>query len=227
MDLIGNKKFINQIEEAKKPLTLGTNGSKLQVKTKATLPNYGKVWFSDKSITNFISLAGMASKYQVRYDSWIEDAFMVHTDTGIKRFLRDKDNLYKYVPKTSAQYNLVETIQDNMKYYTDRQIQQTKVARMFLHALGHPSVQNIKYIITINGIKNCPVTVANITLAEKIYGKDIATLKGKLKRTTPLPIINNTIAISKELIEHQKNVDLCFDLMHVNGLAFLHWYQNV
>ena len=63
VDLIGNKKFITKIEEAPKPLILGTNGGELQVKTKATLPNYGKVWFSDSSITNIISLAGMASKY--------------------------------------------------------------------------------------------------------------------------------------------------------------------
>ena len=72
----------------------------------------------------------------------------------------------------------------------------------------------------MNGIKNCPVTVADITLAEKIFGKDIASLKGKLKRTTPFPVIDNTIKIPKEIIQYQKNVDLCFDLMFVNGLVF-------
>ena len=78
----------------------------------------------------------------------------------------------------------------------------------------------------MNGIKNCPVTVADITLTKKIFGKDIATLKGKLKRTTPLPDIDNTIAIPKELIKQQKNVNLCFNLMYVNGLAFLCQSQN-
>ena len=102
IDFIGNKKFITKIEEDPHKLTLGTNRGKLQVKTKATLPNYGKVWFCENSITNIISLAGMASKYQVRYNSWIEDAFLVHMDTGIKQFSWDKDNLYKYIPTTSA-----------------------------------------------------------------------------------------------------------------------------
>ena len=63
VDLIGNKKFITNIEEALKPLILGTNRDELQVTLKATLPNYGKIWFSNSSITNIVSLADMASKY--------------------------------------------------------------------------------------------------------------------------------------------------------------------
>ena len=78
------------------------------------------------------------------------------------------------------------------------------MARKILQALGHLSTHNIKSIITMNSIKNYPVTVADIILAEKIFGKNIATLKRKLKRTTPLPVINNTSKSPKNLIHCYK-----------------------
>ena len=63
-----------------------------------------------------------------------------------------------------------------------RQIDRAKAAHKFLHAVGFPHINNLKNIITINRVKNCPITVDDINLAEKIFGADIANLKGKLKR---------------------------------------------
>ena len=48
-----------------------------------------------------------------------------------------------------------------------------------MHTLGCPSVAYLKHIIKINAIKDCPVTVDDIILAEKIFGPDVASLKGK------------------------------------------------
>ena len=56
---------------------------------------------------------------------------------------------------------------------------------------------------------------------EKIYGRDIASLKGKLKRQKPIPVVSEVVEIPKELIQYQKHIDLCFDIMYVNSLTFL------
>ena len=68
----------------------------------------------------------------------------------------------------STEYNLVETIKENTKYYTQRQIECAKAARKLVQSIGHPTIENLKKIITMNGIKNCPVTVGDITLAKNL-----------------------------------------------------------
>ena len=34
----------------------------------------------------------------------------------------------------------------------------------------------------MNAIKNCPITLEDIDIAERMFGKDIVTLKGKITR---------------------------------------------
>ena len=73
----------------------------------------------------------------------------------------------------------------------------------------------------MNAIANCPVTIGDMNLAEEIFGKDIPTLKGKMMRRKPTPVVHSLIEIPPELIEAQHAIDLCFDTIYVNGLAFL------
>ena len=40
-------------------------------------------------------------------------------------------------------------------------------------------MENFKHVLHQNLIKNCPVMVEDVTIAEKIYGPDISALKGK------------------------------------------------
>jgi hypothetical protein len=47
----------------------------------------------------------------------------------------------------------------------------------------------------MNMIKNNPVTTADVELAEKIFGPDIATLKGKTTRRKPVPVVEDYIDI--------------------------------
>ncbi|KAG7340379.1 hypothetical protein IV203_023922 [Nitzschia inconspicua] len=73
----------------------------------------------------------------------------------------------------------------------------------------------------MNTIKNCPVTVDDIKLAEKIYGPDVATIKGKATRSRPTPVVNDIIEIPKELIAAQHDVELSIDTLFVNSMSFV------
>ena len=73
----------------------------------------------------------------------------------------------------------------------------------------------------MNSIQNCPVTITDVDLAEKIFGKDIASLKGKTTRSKPAPVVQDIVDIPHKLIAAQHDVDLCFDTMYINELPFL------
>jgi len=90
-----------------------------------------------------------------------------------------------------------------------------------LHATGCPSVADLKTILKMNGIANCPITLDDVDIAEKIHGPDVASLKGKTTRQKPAPVVGNQVGIPPELMEKHENVVLCLGALFVNKMPFL------
>jgi hypothetical protein len=204
---------------------LSTNGGILVTTKKADLPEWGEVWFNEAAITNIFSYAEMADKYRITYDSSNEDAFVVHmSDTKQVRFTRLGNNLYVYKPPIKNRYikaQLLNTVEENRNFYTQRQFDRAKRARDLYHALGTPSINDFKAMLRMNSITNNPITTEDIKIAENIFGADIGSIKGKTTRRKPAPVVNDYVEIPNELIATQRNVTLCMDGMKVNGVAFL------
>ena len=70
-------------------------------------------------------------------------------------------------------------------------------------------------------ITNCPVTVKDIKVAHKIWGKSLVSLKGKMTCTKPLPVaVNNFIKVLTKLLSLHKEVYLTANLFFVNKIPF-------
>ena len=68
-------------------------------------------------------------------------------------------------------------------------------ARKLYQIIGTPSIKDFKAIVQGNLIKNCPITIDDINLAEKIFGKDIPAIKGKTTRHTLKAVVTNIIEV--------------------------------
>ena len=70
--------------------------------------------------------------------------------------------------------------------------------------------------------QNTPVTLEDIQLAEKIFGKDVATLKGKsVKPHPPVVMKEDVIELPPELIHIGRKVDLAIDVVFIHDECFL------
>jgi hypothetical protein len=116
---------------------------------------------------------------------------------------------------------LINTMEENASFLSPRQLARAQRARKLYYALGTPSIDDLKAIIRMNMIRNNEVTTDDVNLAMKVYGPDVAGIKGRTTRNRPRPVINNTIEIPDELLEVQKDVVLSIDGMTVNSLKFL------
>jgi hypothetical protein len=103
----------------------------------------------------------------------------------------------------------------------EREVAQAKMAQDLYHSLGTPSINDLKAVIRMNCIKNNPVTISDVNLAEKIFGPDIGSLKGKSTRKKPVHVAPDYVKIPRSLMDAQYSVTLCIDGMFVNGLPFL------
>ena len=76
----------------------------------------------------------------------------------------------------------VQTIEENTKFLTPKQIAEVKVAKQLLHVLGYSLVVDLQTIIKMNVIWDNSITKSNVKLMQCLFRPDIPTIKGKTTR---------------------------------------------
>ena len=78
MSLFCNKQLVLNIQKAKKPMTLKSNGGSMEVSKIADIgEDLHLIWFSEKAIANILSLKDAIALYQVTYNN-SDTVFIVH-----------------------------------------------------------------------------------------------------------------------------------------------------
>ena len=227
------RKYVTEVWNVKESMGVGTNGNgKLVSNQKCMIPNLGEHWFNKNSMTNIVALKDMTDRYRVTMDSDKEKAMFVHMPDKIVVFKQLDNNLYGMDPTDKSSYitrneyegkkvQLLNTVSDNLRLMSNRQQERAKSARKAFQAIGTPTPQDFKAMIRMNLIKNAEITTKDIDMAEKAYGPDIGSIKGKTTRQRPNIAIDNMIEIPRELISIHERVTLSIDGMTVNTLKFL------
>ena len=121
---------------------------------------------------------------------------------------------------------MVNTVAENLRGFTKKQIERARVARKLYHKMGCPSVRNMKFALRQKLIQNCPVTVEDINIAEQIFGADIGALKGKHTRRKAHRVKDDYIEIPPELTMNIDQLTFHLDVMYINGLPMLTGIDN-
>ena len=65
-------------------------------------------------------------------------------------------------------------------------------------------------------MNNCPVTVEDITLAEKIFNNDVSTMKGKSTNKKSEIIVNDRVELPEELAMRSKDLKMEIYLIYID-----------
>jgi hypothetical protein len=211
MDTIGNPELVFNVRPSRTCTSMRTNNGVKALTVEADMGGrVGPVWFDPGFSTNIFGFSKLIDEgYHVHYDSRVADEFHVTDPYGLLTvFKRDRSGLYGFRP--SDKYiecvsqiqgdfqplcHATATMDENQAAFTTSQFDRAKTARRVYHSIGAPTLENFKTLLRINAIRNCPVTPADVQLAESIFGPDMGTLKGKATRTRPVPVREDTIDI--------------------------------
>ncbi len=73
----------------------------------------------------------------------------------------------------------------------------------------------------MNLTKDCPITTTDIVNAHKIYGPDLANIRGKTAHRVPAHVHSDIVEIPQQILDNQKYLTLTADVMFVNTIPFL------
>ena len=118
-------------------------------------------------------------------------------------------------------FSFVTTIEGYKVHFTKCQIAGAEKAWMLHASLGFPSQRDFKWIFQSNQIMECPITVQDAKIVYRIWGLNIAKLKGKMTWKTPTLVELDIVQILKEIRELHHHVSLSVDIFFVNNIPFL------
>ena len=87
--------------------------------------------------------------------------------------------------------------------------------------IGPPTEREYQGLVRQNFLQDCPITPSDITNAHKIFGPDLANIRGKTVRRKPEHVNTAIVDIPQQILSNQQYVTLSADVMFVNQVPFL------
>ncbi len=244
---IANPNLLKNIRKSSKPINIHCNAGVSKTELKGELGQL-TVHHNPNSIANVLSLKAVAEKHRITYDSWDwNGVFKVHTPNRVVEFKPSERGLHyvdmslegdiiqhmfvtadmpeeeddEEVENATEEYVMINTVQGNLEGYTRQKIEKAQQARRLQGMIGNPTKRELVGMVHKKLIANCPVTVQDIHNANRIFGLDLANLRGKMTRKQPEHVMVDYVEIPRNLVNMHKYVTLVADVMFVNGLPFL------
>ena len=209
-------------------LDLISNGGAMSTMETAELPNFrDRVWFNEKGVTNILSFQKtrrLGCKMECDND---KDCFVVTSDHGRVVFSPTPEGLHAHKMEDSPEamqegVALLNTMEENKAKLSKRQVERAERARALYETMGFSGMRDFEAVVKMNGIRNNPVIFDDIKIMKAICGKyNECALKGKTTRSKPKVVLRDHINVPQELKQQHQEVELCADIMCVQGTPFL------
>ena len=86
--------------------------------------------------------------------------------------------------------------------------------------MGHPSEQDLKYLVSRQNLDDCPLAIHDVNNAHAIFGLNIAGVREKTGRQKPDRFVTDYVAVPRNSLELHKYVTLVVDFFSSTMLHF-------
>ena len=248
-----NTMFLVNVRQTKKKLRLQTNTGDAIIDEIGDLPGFGTVWVHHNGIANILSLEWVATmpKYFIDYSNRTQTRdFRVESPDGkVLSFIPNGRGLHyldcteyfgpgknggvfgKTIYNTESQLSIdnnqsahvIDSLDDNKTKFAKRNVEQATTARRFKEIAVFLSNKTLTHCITNNVIKNNPITLRDVSIMNKMLGKNIHALQGKttIKKNTIVERDLDPIPIPPTIEQYYSSLTIAADVLFVNGIPVL------
>jgi hypothetical protein len=191
------------------------------VNKEGTFIDLGRVYFNANASANILSMSALIDAgAKIRYDP-SRNAFSVTPSNSINTYhfarrdsVASAGKFYTCDAKSMMRFEhvMVDTVVENLKRYTKREIESATRARKLLATMGYPSVEMA--ISMLRDGSGFDVSEYDFRVADAIWGKDIASIKGK---TTKKATAAADITLSAPVVQQQQIISI--DIMFVDQVS--------
>jgi hypothetical protein len=191
---ICNEDLLSDIKESSM-VVKGFNESKTISKV-GNLAGFGEAVLAPWSGVNGLALCLVEDKYTVTYyqqdrievevnEDFIMK-FMYKTEIGCYACMFDDDVIAKLKENaTRFKYCNITLASEREKEHTTKEVIAARKARTMMRRLFYPADSTLVRTITKGAMVECNTTGKDVVLATDIYGRDVASMKGKTKDRKP------------------------------------------
>jgi hypothetical protein len=224
LNIFSNKELLTNVRRADRSIVVNgiQSGGGVDVDREGDFGEFGTVFYSSDASANILSFASQVDAgANIRYD-YLQDCFTLQPKGSVKvyRFGR------KTIPGSEGRFYscdwrsvntesaMVATVEQNLRAFTKREIERARSARELMARMGFPSVGMAMSIV--NSGSNFDISSRDFQVAEAIWGRDMASVKGK---TTKRATVAADITIKAKIV--QKDQVLAIDIMFIDKIAIL------
>ena len=222
-----DKSAFVDLEKVRDNVIMRTNIGSKPILEEGKWKNWGKSYHVPSAITNIVSMSDAIRKgYRIVMDSDRSNCFYVIDKNGMTVKFPCVNDLYVCSPDKPVNWRALRSeinMSTDVEGFTQREVDRARAARKFYHDMNAENISNMKTFIRTNQAKNIPIATEDFALAERVFGKDVPTCKGKWVRPkAPVVRQSNTIDLPRELRIAGMELELAIDVVYINKEAFLH-----
>jgi hypothetical protein len=171
-----------------------------------------QMWLNEGGVAAILPLKVYKKIWPITYNSRCHNGqFVWHIDQGdilIKNNSKRMPYLDIQELETKAALLFIQTLQSNMEGYTRHEVKEPRAAREAQAMLVHPTDQEFLGMVCSGMIFNCPVTPTAVQNTNRIFGPNLAEVRGRTVRRPPGSMTTNHIKIPRKILEQQQRVTL-------------------
>lgn len=170
------------------------------------------IYISSDVKRNILSLADASEWYQAQWDQKSK-SFSIHTED--EEFIFERNSNVFTRSFKSCNIDLA-TVEKNKSSFSSKEIRGAELAREIETRLSHESSGSLIQAIKTGSILGLPITVKDVQNSVKIFGPNIAALKGK--SVAKQGVLKDTLEVEKAI---EKLQTLRMDIIYIDGDAYL------
>ena len=206
------ERLLSDVKDQRKGLTVHCNTDKLTTNRRGDFGRL-KVWAMKDGIANVLSLGEMIKLYRVTFDS-LDGYFVVHMPGGVVHFTINEHGM----PALDLRENpeavclLLQTVRSNYEGYTPREVKLARTAREAKATMASPSDEDMKNVVSSDGIENILFQKVDISNAKRILGPSLEETRGETTRTKPEHVKAKHVGIPAQVAERLKYMTISADI---------------